>query len=90
MWAPRAGAWGWMIGAVLAVAAVRADEAAPTDPPPAPPADAVLDDSLLEFLGSVDSGDPEWNDYLAHAELPAAGMSATAAAAAKSQGAQEK
>ena len=34
--------------------------AAPAPPPPA-------DDDLLEFLGSVDSEEPGWHDYLAGA-----------------------
>ena len=35
-----------------------------SDEPPAP-----VDGDLLEFLGSADSDDPEWNEYMASAEL---------------------
>jgi hypothetical protein len=32
--------------------------------PPAP-----VDDDFLEFLGSADSDDPDWNDYMASGEV---------------------
>jgi hypothetical protein len=32
-------------------------------------ADAPLDDGLLEFLGSVDSEDKDWHDYLAGTDI---------------------
>ena len=31
----------------------------------APAADGPVDEGLLEFLGSVDSEDTDWHDYLA-------------------------
>jgi hypothetical protein len=33
-----------------------------------PPAAAPVDPGLLEFLGSVDSDDAGWNEYLAHVD----------------------
>jgi hypothetical protein len=32
-------------------------------------ADAPVDDGLLEFLGSVDSEDKDWHDYLAGTDI---------------------
>jgi hypothetical protein len=32
-------------------------------------ADAPVDDGLLEFLGSVDSDDKDWHDYLAGTDI---------------------
>jgi hypothetical protein len=34
-----------------------------------PAADAPVDDGLLEFLGSVDSEDKDWHDYLAGTDI---------------------
>ncbi|HEY4974861.1 MAG TPA: hypothetical protein VII41_14710, partial [Steroidobacteraceae bacterium] len=34
-----------------------------------PAADAPVDDGLLEFLGSVDSDDKDWHDYLAGTDI---------------------
>jgi len=34
--------------------------------------DPSPDDELLEFLGSVDSEDAEWNEYLTHTDIAAA------------------
>jgi hypothetical protein len=39
-------------------------EAPPTDTAP----DAPPEDELLEFLGSVDSEDEDWNEYLAQTD----------------------
>ena len=41
--------------------------AAPTQA--APPSSAAADADLLEFLGSVDSAEPGWHDYLEHTDL---------------------
>ena len=30
---------------------------------------ASIDDDFLEFLGNADSDDPDWNEYMASAEL---------------------
>jgi hypothetical protein len=35
----------------------------------APAADSSVDDGLLEFLGSVDSDDKNWHDYLADTDI---------------------
>src|ERR1039458_456436 len=34
-----------------------------------PAADAPVDDGLLEFLGSVDTDDKDWHDYLAGTDI---------------------
>jgi hypothetical protein len=34
-----------------------------------PAADSSVDDGLLEFLGSVDSDDKNWHDYLADTDI---------------------
>jgi hypothetical protein len=34
-----------------------------------PAADGPVDDGLLEFLGSVDSEDKDWHDYLAGTDI---------------------
>ena len=36
---------------------------------PVPAADGPIDDGLLEFLGSVDSEDRNWHDYLAGTDI---------------------
>ena len=34
-----------------------------------PAADRPVDPALLEYLGSVDSEDKDWHDYLAHTDI---------------------
>lgn len=46
--------------------------AGPPLPPAAPapaPASSAADTELLEFLGSVDSAEPGWHDYLEHTDI---------------------
>lgn len=59
-------------GLALAGPPVAPASAAPTHAAPpqaAPPASAAADADLLEFLGSVDSSEPGWHDYLEHTDL---------------------
>lgn len=70
----RAHAWYlWMLAAVLlnpagAQAADSAAASAPAAKTQTP--DDAADDELLEFLGSVDSEDEEWTDYLTETDPP--------------------
>lgn len=63
---------------MLAVAAIgllplaaSAAEPAKTAPPPAKtaPEDTSLDEDLLEFLGTIDSEDEDWIDYLTQTDI---------------------
>ena len=49
---------------ILAVAAALA-----AVPPLARAADPPIDADFLEFLGSVDSDDPQWNEYVASEDM---------------------
>ncbi len=61
----------WRSGALLALPCGFALAGAPVSQPgsAAPPISAAVDAELLEFLGSVDSSEPGWHDYLEHADL---------------------
>lgn len=71
--APRIGLHELLATLVLAAGAAQAqviDSPAPdASARPASEGDTALDEEFLEFLGSVDSEDGEWNDYLEDAEL---------------------
>lgn len=68
----------YLFGLVTSLA-LGGNPAAPADEPqkvpvktPAPAqssADAPLDEELLEFLGSVDTGDEDWVDYLTETDI---------------------
>lgn len=65
--------FGLLTSLALGSTGVRADDA---EKPAAKPntsaesaAEAPLDEELLEFLGSVDSGDEDWMDYLAATDI---------------------
>jgi hypothetical protein len=52
----------WRLGAIaLSVAVLGLQRLSASEPP--------LDPALLEFLGSVDSEDKDWHDYLAHTDI---------------------
>ena len=60
--------------ATPATAAPVSAAATPARSTPAParaptPASAAADADLLEFLGSVDSSEPGWHEYLEHTDL---------------------
>ena len=61
----------WRSGALLALPCGLALAGAPVSQAgsTAPPISAAVDAELLEFLGSVDSTEPGWHDYLEHADL---------------------
>jgi hypothetical protein len=54
---------------LLPLAAPAADP--PKSPPPAKtaPEDPSLDEDLLEFLGTIDSEDEDWIDYLTQTDI---------------------
>ena len=49
-------------------------------------ADSSVDDGLLEFLGSVDSDDKNWHDYLAGTDIDQVARGARGARGARSAG----
>ena len=61
----------WRSGALLALPCGFALAGAPVSPASsaAPPISAEVDAELLEFLGSIDSSEPGWHDYLEHTDL---------------------
>jgi hypothetical protein len=73
MVARRTWLFGLLAGVAIGVNSAGADDAAkPAPAKTSPPAtDVPPDDSFFEFLGSVDSGDADWIDYLAHTDIPA-------------------
>jgi hypothetical protein len=68
----------WWRAGVLAIAALGllplgapAAEPPQKSPPPAKtaPEDTALDEDLLEFLGTIDSEDEDWIDYLTQTDI---------------------
>ncbi len=61
----------WRSGALLALPCGLALAGAPVSQPSsaAPPIGASVDAELLEFLGSIDSSEPGWPDYLEGTDL---------------------
>lgn len=61
----------WRSGALLALPCGLALAGAPVPPAgsTAPPISAAVDAELLEFLGSIDSSEPGWRDYLKETDL---------------------
>jgi len=56
----------WRSGALLALPCGFVLAGAPVSQPgsAAPPISTAVDSELLEFLGSIDSSEPGWHDYL--------------------------
>jgi len=61
--ATRAQVYGLLVALALGATQLPADDSAKTA------ADAPLDDELLEFLGSADSDDKDWNEYLKETDI---------------------
>jgi hypothetical protein len=63
----------WVLASVALAPAGRADDtrhaATPAKSPTKSATVPEADDDLLDFLGSVDSDDQEWNDYLSHTDI---------------------
>lgn len=64
----------WLLGMWLMGGAVLMRESRAAEPP---------DDGLLEFLGSVDSEDKDWHDYLARTDIDKVAAAANASSRPK-------
>ena len=61
----------WLAVAALGLLPLAAPAADPPKSPPAKtaPEDPALDEDLLEFLGTIDSEDEDWIDYLTQTDI---------------------